>query len=136
MVSPVPPHGGNLSDEARRLGLDPWRLLDASASLVPFKPPRVLNRALAQGIRGAALRDYPDRQQWELRVVLAEHHKLDPEAVLPGNGAAELFTWAARDAAALGVSVLPQPGFADYPLSLIHISEPTRRRGSRMPSSA
>ena len=61
MVSPVPPHGGNLSDEARRLGLDPWRLLDASASLVPFKPPRVLKRALVQGIRGAALRDYPDR---------------------------------------------------------------------------
>ena len=118
MVSPVPPHGGNLSDEARRLGLDPRRLLDASASLVPFKPPRVLKRALVQGIRGAALRDYPDRQQWELRVVLAEHHKLDPAAVLPGNGAAELFTWAARDAAALGVSVLPQPGFADYPRAL------------------
>ena len=118
MVSSVPPHGGNLSDEARRLGLDPSRILDASASLVPFKPPRVLRRALAQGIHGAALRDYPDRQQWELRVVLAEHHKLDPAGVLPGNGAAELFTWAARDAAALGVSVLPQPGFADYPRAL------------------
>jgi histidinol-phosphate/aromatic aminotransferase/cobyric acid decarboxylase-like protein len=34
--------------------------------------------------------------------------------VLPGNGAAELFTWAARDAAALGRSQLPEPGFADY----------------------
>ena len=118
MVSPVPPHGGNLSDEARRLGLDPAHLLDASASLVPFRPPRVLRRALAQGIRGAALRDYPDRQQWALRVALAEYHRLDPAAVLPGNGAAELFTWAARDAAALGTSVLPQPGFADYPRAL------------------
>ena len=118
MVSPVPPHGGNLSDEARRLGLDPAHLLDASASLVPFRPPRLLRRALAQGIRGAALRDYPDRQQWALRVALAEYHRLDPAAVLPGNGAAELFTWAARDAAALGTSVLPQPGFADYPRAL------------------
>ena len=27
------------------------------------------------------------------------HHQLDPAAVLPGNGAAELFTWLARDAA-------------------------------------
>ena len=27
-------------------------------------------------------------------------------------------------------------GFAEHVLSLIHISEPTRRRGSRMPSSA
>jgi histidinol-phosphate/aromatic aminotransferase/cobyric acid decarboxylase-like protein len=34
--------------------------------------------------------------------------------VLPGNGAAELFTWAARDAAATGLSLLPSPGFADY----------------------
>ena len=113
MVSSVPPHGGNLSDEARRLGLDPSRILDASASLVPFKPPRVLRRALAQGIQGAALRDYPDRQQWELRVVLAEHHKLDPAGVLPGNGAAELFTWIARQASGFR-NVLPQPGFADY----------------------
>jgi len=38
--------------------------------------------------------------------------------VLPGNGAAELFTWAARDAAACGPSLLPSPGFADYARAL------------------
>ena len=38
--------------------------------------------------------------------------------MLPGNGAAELFTWAARDAAAAGVSLLPAPGFADYARAL------------------
>ena len=38
--------------------------------------------------------------------------------MLPGNGAAELFTWAARDAATLGESLLPAPGFADYPRAL------------------
>jgi len=38
--------------------------------------------------------------------------------VLPGNGAAELFTWAARDAASGGLSLLPQPGFADYARAL------------------
>jgi len=32
-----------------------------------------------------------------------------------GNGAAELFTWAARDAAATGTSWLPTPGFARLP---------------------
>ena len=36
------------------------------------------------------------------------------DPVLPGNGAAELFTWAARDAAGTGRSLLPAPGFADY----------------------
>jgi len=60
------------------------------------------------------LRDYPDRDYGSLRQVIAAHHGLDPAAVLPGNGAAELFTWAARDAAAAGLSLLPTPGFADY----------------------
>jgi histidinol-phosphate/aromatic aminotransferase/cobyric acid decarboxylase-like protein len=60
------------------------------------------------------LRDYPDRSYGDLRQAIAAHHGLDPAAVLPGNGAAELFTWAARDAAANGLSLLPSPGFADY----------------------
>jgi len=110
----VPAHGGNLRAEARRLGVDASTLLDASASLVPFRPPRSLQRALASAIRGSALRDYPDRDQSGLRDAIAGWHGLDSDCVLPGNGAAELFTWAARDAAALGCSLLPTPGFADY----------------------
>ena len=104
LSSGLPPHGGNLIQEASRLGLSPSQLLDASASLVPFRPPRVLRRALKQAIAGSALRDYPDRDQRELRQVIARWHGLHPEAVLPGNGAAELFTWAARDASVCGVS--------------------------------
>ncbi|WP_371637897.1 histidinol-phosphate transaminase [Synechococcus sp. GEYO] len=38
--------------------------------------------------------------------------------VLPGNGAAELFTWAARDASTLGFSVAAMPCFADYQRAL------------------
>jgi histidinol-phosphate/aromatic aminotransferase/cobyric acid decarboxylase-like protein len=102
-------HGGNLDAAARRLGCRPGQLLDASASLVPFAPPPQLRRALAR----AALKPYPDRGYLALRSVIAARHGLDPAWVLPGNGAAELFTWAARDAAA-GASLLPQPGFADY----------------------
>lgn len=111
-------HGGNLAASARRLGCQPHQLLDASASLVPFGPPaslrRALRRCLQGGSAGMALRDYPDRGYAELRAAIAAHHRLNPAAVLPGNGAAELFTWAARDAAAAGPSLLPEPGFADY----------------------
>ncbi len=114
----LPPHGGNLSQEARRLGMKPSQLLDASASLVPFRPPRALRRALAAAIQGQALRDYPDRAQADLRSAIASWHGLDPDQVLAGNGAAELFTWAARDATAAGLSVLLQPGFADYSRAL------------------
>ncbi|MFZ0408498.1 MAG: aminotransferase class I/II-fold pyridoxal phosphate-dependent enzyme [Cyanobium sp.] len=108
-------HGGNRLAAARRLGCRPEQLLDASASLVPFGPPAGLRRRLARLLAdGAALRDYPDRSYLDLRQAIAVHHGLEPAAVLPGNGAAELFTWAARDAAAAGTSLLPIPGFADY----------------------
>ena len=109
-----PTHGGNLSQEAARMGLRPGQLLDASASLAPFRPPSVLRRALERGIRGGALRDYPDRSQQELRGAIAAWHGIDADAVLPGNGAAELFTWSARDAAGCGLSGILEPGFADY----------------------
>jgi len=126
----IAPHGGNRIAIARRLGCRPDQLLEASASLVPFPPPgnlrRQLGRALAGGEGLAALRDYPDRDYTALRGAIAAHHGLDPAAVLPGNGAAELFTWIARDAAAAGVSLLPSPGFADYRRALACWNAPWR----------
>ena len=103
-------HGGNLEATARRLGCRPDQLLDASASLAPFPLPWRARWALQR----AALEPYPDRGLAGLRQCIAAMHGLSPGAVLPGNGAAELFTWAARDAAAAGCSLLPRPGFADY----------------------
>ena len=100
-------HGGNRQAVADVLGCRPSQLLDASASLAPWTPrcPRLSE---------AALRDYPDRDQASLRQAIAVIHGVSPDWVLPGNGAAELFTWAARDAAAVGMSGLLAPGFADY----------------------
>ena len=122
---PMPPserHGGNLAATAARLDCRPSQLLDASASLVPFGPPWAVRGTLLKAALGLAagspLRAYPDRSYAALRCGLARLHGLEPDWLLPGNGAAELFTWAARDAAAAGLSVLPQPGFADYPRAL------------------
>ena len=100
-------HGGNRDAVASRLNCAPSQLLDASASLVPWSPrfPRI-------GL--SAWRDYPDRSQALLRELIGVLHHVDPSFVLPGNGAAELFTWAARDAVEQGSSVLTAPGFADY----------------------
>jgi L-threonine-O-3-phosphate decarboxylase len=107
-------HGGNLAAAANRLGCRPSQILDASASLVPFALPWQARLSALT----AALRPYPDRAHDALRQFLASLHGLSPAAVLPGNGAAELFTWAARDAAAQGLSLLPQPGFVDYARAL------------------
>lgn len=112
------PHGGNRLAVARRLGCRPEQLLEASASLVPFGPPASVRTSLRRALAGAAIRDYPDRDQQALRQAIAQRHGLEAAMVLPGNGAAELFTWAGRDAAQAGVSLLPVPGFADYQRAL------------------
>jgi len=114
----VNPHGGNRLAVARRLGCRPEQLLEASASLVPFGPPASVRRSLRRALAGAAIRDYPDREHQALRQAIAQRHGLEAAMVLPGNGAAELFTWAGRDAAQAGVSLLPVPGFADYQRAL------------------
>ena len=100
-------HGGNRNEVAEVLGCRPSQLLDASASLAPWTPRYTR-------FSTASLRNYPERDQRSLRHAIAAIHGLTPDWVLPGNGAAELFTWAARDAAAVGLSSLLAPGFADY----------------------
>ena len=105
-------HGGEIQSAALRLGVPSAQVLDASASLVSWTPC-FSARELTRG-----LRDYPDRQHHQLVGLIARIHGLEASAVLPGNGAAELFTWVARDAAAFGISSLPAPGFADYSRAL------------------
>ena len=100
-------HGGELQQALRRLGCRPGDLLDASASLAPWT-------SRLRCMSSLAVRHYPDRTQQRLISLIAAVHGVPAELVLPGNGAAELFTWAARDAAEAGLSVVPAPGFADY----------------------
>lgn len=104
-------HGGDIHGAARRQEHGAAHFIDASASLAPF--------ACKINVSASDLRPYPDPSYRNLRSALARlHNDLDPAFVLPGNGAAELFTWAARDAAALGLNHLHTPGFADYARAL------------------
>ncbi len=114
----IPLHGGNIREEAIRLGCRPEQLLDASASLVPFSFPRILEKSLKNTLTNGVLREYPDLTQQSLKVALAEWHGVDSSMVLPGNGAAELFTWVAREAASYGLNALPVPCFSDYQRAL------------------
>ena len=116
MAEAPPRHGGNVHQLARQLNCHPHRILDFSASLVPFGPPRNLGRVLRRALRDHVV-PYPDPAYQTLREAIAQVHGLDPGRVLPGNGAAELFTWAGRDAQSL-ISLLPTPGFADYQRAL------------------
>ncbi len=126
-------HGGNIYEEARRLGVISKSVLDASASLVPFPLPKTLQKCLQNALATNCLRNYPDRSHFDLRRSIGKCHNVNPEMVLPGNGAAELFTWAAREASISGLNCLPSPGFSDYERALrcwnadyIHVSLPLK----------
>jgi L-threonine-O-3-phosphate decarboxylase len=91
-------------------------LLDFSASISPLGPPAAAIAAIQAGL--PQLAQYPDPQYTALRQQLAQHHDLAPDWVLPGNGAAELLTWAGRDLATLDATYLLTPAFGDYGRSL------------------
>ena len=111
-------HGGNIEKEARILGLSKENIIDASASIVPFKLPRKFTNNLVKSIRNRSIKYYPDRTYFEVRNAIAKWHQIETSMVLPGNGAAELFTWAAREAGLNGISSIPSPGFRDYQRAL------------------
>lgn len=64
------------------------------------------------------LQVYPDPEYQSLRAALGQFHGISPEYILPGNGAAELLTWAARDLAELEFTHLLTPAFSDYDRAL------------------
>ncbi len=111
-------HGGNVYAKAKKLHLLPSEIIDASASLVPFKPPNILLDALKAEIKANGFRFYPDRELSNLKKTISEFHKINPENILPGNGASELITWIGFEASKFGTSCIPAPSFVDYERSL------------------
>ncbi|MEM1280394.1 MAG: threonine-phosphate decarboxylase, partial [Cyanobacteria bacterium P01_H01_bin.152] len=97
---------------AQVAGCSPFVLLDFSASISPLGPPpsaiAALQANLTQVVR------YPNPQYPQLKQQLAQHHGLHPDWILPGNGAAELLTWASRELASLEAVYLITPAFGDY----------------------
>ena len=107
-------HGGNLLSKAKQLNLLPSEIIDSSASLVPFDPPKILLDALNSEIKTQRFRYYPESNLNHLKDIIGEFHQINPERILPGNGASELITWAGYEASKFGKSSLPSPGFVDY----------------------
>jgi L-threonine-O-3-phosphate decarboxylase len=105
-------HGGNLNWAASIAGCSPDAILDFSASINPLGPPPSAIEAIQTHL--ACLRDYPDPNYWQVRSMLAQIHQLSPEWILPGNGSAELLTWACWDLAELEATYLVTPAFGDY----------------------
>lgn len=116
--SKIPEHGGNLNEEARRLGINKNKIIDASASIVPFKTPQHIQDKLINAIKNNEIRHYPDSDYYKLSKLISRWHQIDSSMVLPGNGASELFTWAAHEASIHGKSCIPIPSFSEYERAL------------------
>ena len=134
-------HGGNLLIKAKQLNLPPSNMIDSSASLVPFRPPKLLLESLTSEIKSLGFRYYPERNLNNLREIIGEFHQINPNNILPGNGASELITWAGYEASNLGESCIPSPSFADYERSLncwnasFNYSELPKNWGNSFPQS-
>lgn len=62
---------------------------------------------------------YPDPNYHQLRTALSQlHPTLSPDWILPGNGSAELLTWASRELSQLEETCLITPAFSDYQRAL------------------
>jgi L-threonine-O-3-phosphate decarboxylase len=113
---PRPSHGGNLAWAASIAGCSPFAILDFSASINPLGPPQSAIAAIQAHL--GDLRDYPDPDYRDLRHALSQFHQLPIEWILPGNGSAELLTWASRELAQLQATHLLTPAFGDYQRAL------------------
>ncbi len=111
-----PQHGGNPNWAATVAGCPPSLILDFSARISPLGPPPSALAAIKLQID--ALTSYPDPNYPELCQAIAHHHNIAPDWVLPGNGAAELLTWAALEFSKLNATIIPTPAFGDYFRSL------------------
>lgn len=108
-----PTHGGNLAWAAALAGCSPSLILDFSASINPLGPPKSAIAAIESQLKD--LIAYPDPDYQKLRVSLSKlHPTLTPDWILPGNGSAELLTWAARELSELEETYLVTPAFSDY----------------------
>lgn len=118
-----PVHGGNLAWASRLAQCAPHELLDFSASISPLGPPHSVLEAIQAAF--SLMSAYPDTEYTALREAIAHHHKVPFDCVMPGNGAAELITWAARDLAEIERGCFRlAPAFSDYDRALSAFSCP------------
>jgi L-threonine-O-3-phosphate decarboxylase len=90
----------------------PQEILDFSASINPLGPPQSVLMAIQQ--RLGDISAYPDPDSTSIRQSLSQLHRISPDWILVGNGAAELLTWACRSLSLLAQVHLLTPAFSDY----------------------
>lgn len=81
-------HGGNPWEMIRRYGWSNREIIDFSLDVNPLGPPPSLRTIILDHVDD--VRYYPDPDAVALREAIAAHHGVPLDAILPGNGSAEL----------------------------------------------
>lgn len=108
----LPDHGANPQRLYKKMGMEsPQRILDFSENVHPFGPPAFIGESW-QSLQHL-IASYPDPDSEPFRSAAARYHEVEPDRVIAGNGAAEIFTWLARRYRGKRV-VLIEPAFSEY----------------------
>ncbi|MBI4302807.1 MAG: histidinol-phosphate aminotransferase family protein [Chloroflexi bacterium] len=107
-------HGGIDYLELEQVGILPEDVLDFSVSTNPFGPPPGIKEALSR----ASVDCYPDSESTELRLLLAEKLRVDPNNLLIGSGSTELIRLVATAYfSSDDLLVIPQPTYSEYEIA-------------------
>ena len=104
-------HGGNIYKKAKELGIPENEILDFSANINPLGIADGVRQAMRDAIDGAI--NYPDPDSEELREAIAAKDHVSPEAIVCGNGGADLLYRLAYGIAPERV-LMPAPTFTEY----------------------
>lgn len=104
-------HGGNIYKMAEELGVPEGRLIDFSASINPLGISKNVKDIIDQEIDNIV--NYPDTDSKILRRKIAEHHGIDPDTIICGNGSTELIYLIPRALKPEQV-LIPAPTFSEY----------------------
>jgi threonine-phosphate decarboxylase len=109
-------HGGDLDTAVELYGYAKEELLDFSANIYPYGPPQAIVERLQGLLAEPGLRQlthYPDPDVRKLRRMIANHHRVEWDKVLVGNGGAELIDLVVGVLFPRQVGVL-EPAFVEY----------------------
>ena len=107
-------HGTPDYAELDALGLDPSEVVYFSSNINPYGPPASVVEAVQNEISRSFLARYPDSRSQRLREKIGAFHGLPPDAVLVGNGTADLIWLLAHAYGYQRQAAILSPTFSEY----------------------
>ena len=107
-------HGTPDYAELDALGLDPSEVVYFSSNINPYGPPASVVEAVQDEISRSFLARYPDSRSQRLREKIGAYHGLPADAVLVGNGTADLIWLLAHAYGFQRQAAILSPTFSEY----------------------